>query len=155
MKNYVTKALLFLTLLLSVAFLISSCAYGPKVEHKTPLDVLNGENYEASKEGPTTVVVPIVKRKERMTHIQGRLMTADVTMLSVPLRFVPIDLVSAKDEVLQQIRTENDGSFEFSAVMPNGDYLLRVESPKYFGQTKIAVNAYEIKNVLLKVSTKK
>jgi hypothetical protein len=136
-------------LILCPLLVLSACVYGPKTETKTPLSTLNGENYEASQLGGDRVLIPVVKTKERETHVQGRLMFSE-NGLQLPLRFVKLSLISsATDQSIQEVSTDSDGQFVFTGVFRNGDYTIRVISKKYAGEGTFTIKDYQVADVLI------
>ncbi len=137
-------------------FTFMACVYGPKTEKKSSLDYLHGENYESSAQGPDHVVVPIIKTKERHTHIRGMVVISEIDAPEIPLRFVGLTVFSKDEQRLASASSDSDGKFTLNGVLANGTYSLRVESSKYNGEAKIEINSYDLNNVIVRAhKTKK
>jgi hypothetical protein len=138
------------------SMLLSACAYGPKTENKSPLSVLNGENYETTPtgaSGSSVMGVPIVKTKERATHVRGKVVVR-AELVDVPVRFVKLAVFSNEGAKLQEATTDSDGSFNLVAILKNGIYRLEVLSPRYSGELTFEVRQYEIENIVLQARSK-
>jgi|GEM_PF-2094146 len=145
-----TKSLAFLLL----GTLISSCVYGPKAERKTTLSYLNGENYETTAQaGSDAAVIPIVKRKEKATQIDGVVLTGE-GVAATPVKNLSVTFYDAKKKVLKNIFTDEDGRFSFSTQLKNGEYLAKITDDKYAGQTTIDVNSYKPEAIVIKALPK-
>lgn len=135
-------------------FCLTSCIYGPSVEHKSPLNALNGENYQtAQSETPSTLLVPFAEKKERTTKIEGQLIIQEDMSLGTPLRYISLDLLNSKGESVQKVSTLNDGHFTFSGVFQNGSYTIKVDSKKYSGEFKLEVRSYSIEKIIIQAKT--
>lgn len=134
-------------------FLLCGCVYGPKVEHKGPLDVLSGDNYEGDGLVQNAVFAPMAKRKERLTRIEGRLVY-DQNGLDVPLKFTTLVLSASGGEVEQKMSTDLNGKFVFSGVFHNGTYVVKVDSEKWRGEKKLGVDSYLIEDVVIRALPK-
>lgn len=143
-----TFSLLVVSLVLTL-----SCVCGPKTEHKTALDVLNGENYETSAQGSDRVVVPIVKARERDTRLSGTVVTSEDDF-EIPLRFVAIGVFSPDGQRLAEGATDSDGKFKLAAPLNNGEYSLQVISTKYSGERQLSIESYEIKGLVIRAKLK-
>jgi hypothetical protein len=132
---------------------LCSCVVGPKAELKSPLNVLNGENYHGAADGSTDrVVIPIMKAKARLTNVQGLVYTQDA-FAQIPMRFQKVQL-KARDKILVETTSNEKGEYRISEVIPNGHYMVMVISDQYRGQAPLHISAYENPNVNIRVDRK-
>jgi hypothetical protein len=148
---------------IAAIFLFSACVYGPKAERKSPLNYLNGENYESSPQGPDKMVVVMAKRKDRTTRLRGRVVRKE-GLVEVPVKQARVTLSNAEKATVAEARTDLNGEFALAGVIPNGRYRIAAESEWRSGtkadgikeermlmtQT-IDVNAYEIDNIIIRL----
>lgn len=140
--------------LFTLGALLSSCVYGPKAERKSTLNYLNGENYETTAQaGGDAAVIPIVKRKEKLTHISGVVLIGD-GVAATPVKNLSITLYDAKKKVLKNVYTDEDGKFTIADELKNGEYLAKITDDKYAGQTIIDVNSYNPDGIVIKALAK-
>jgi hypothetical protein len=133
--------------------LISSCAYGPKAERKTPLSYLSGENYETGPGGQADqLVIPVVKRKEQATLIEGRVFAGE-GINTVQVRNVQVGLYDHEGHLLLTSTSAEGGQFQFQAPIRNGKYRLKLNSDRYRGEVPLEVSSYTIKDVLIRAET--
>jgi hypothetical protein len=150
MRVKMTKTLkIWVPALLSMTSL-AACVYGPKTDKKSTLDYLHGENYETSAQGPDHVVVPIIKTKERHTHIQGAVVIGESDTPEIPLRFVGLTVFSKENQRMASTSTDSDGKFSLGGVLANGTYTLRIESSKYRGELMVEINSYDVKDITVR-----
>jgi hypothetical protein len=140
MKNKIISLIVFC--------LLSACVYGPKVEHKSPLNSLNGENYETSALGQAdTLIIPVVKRKAKTTRLQGEAMFED-GINQRPIKFIKLQL--KKDaQVLAEATTNTSGKYNFSLVLTNGMYLIEAADKKYSGHIKFNVDRFVMTDLVV------
>ena len=129
--------------------LFSSCAYGPKTEKKSPMNVLNGDQY---KSGVDVLGIPIVERQRKDTTIKGScFFLKDGDDFRYPVKFQKLTL-SRGNLVLDTQNTNDRGEFTFSHYLENGKYILKIESKNFHGSMEIKVDSYLISNLAFKVS---
>ncbi len=134
-----------------VAAVLVGCAYGPKTEKKSPLNVLNGENYQTGPAGTTNqLVVPIVKRKHRSTEVQGKVMM-QAGLGAVPVQGVEIGLFADDGKMLANGTSGVGGEFVLQVPVKNGVYKLKTIGTKYTGQYPVAVQSYSVTGILFQV----
>jgi hypothetical protein len=123
------------------------CTYGPKAERKSTLSYLNGEQYITPTEGPTQLVVPIVKRRERNTQIKGRVVVKDGA-IETPIRYAKVTLLELSGKTVVETMSDLGGEFLLKGAIKNGTYQL----VGTLGQKKclqiIVVDRYELNNVI-------
>ncbi len=140
-----------LTLSGVVMAMTSGCVYGPKAERKTPLDYLNGENYETSATGGIDhVVVPLIKRKEKSSRITGRVLQGE-GISQIPLRNLRLGLFAREGSMIQEATTDNSGNFVFVGVFHNGQYRIQILSTKYVAEQSFDLTSYAVDNLVLRV----
>lgn len=137
---------------LLLIFLICSCAHGPQTENKSPLNYLNGENYQAD---VTVGALPIsVNRLERSTLITGQCFfknpknnkAAVPDDYNYPVKFKRIALM--KDgQILKHAVTDALGNFTINTPLSNGEYLLKSLDKAYQGQMSITITRYQLVDV--------
>lgn len=142
------------TTILVLLLSLSACAYGPKTEKKSPLNVLNGENYQTAPDGTVDrPVIPIVKRKERTTEVQGKVMLA-AGLGAVPVQGVAIGLFAEDGKMLANTTSGIGGEFALKAPVKNGVYKLKTIDDKYSGNYPVAVESYSVSGILFQVQKK-
>lgn len=145
------------TLILVLLLSLGACAYGPKTEKKSPLNILNGENYEQPKTGAVVssdgVVIPIVKRKERSTEVKGKVMLA-AGLGAVPVQGVAVGLFAEDGKMLSNTTSGIGGEFSLKAPVKNGVYKLKTIDEKYSGSYPVAVESYSVTGILFQVQRK-
>ncbi len=130
------------------------CVYGPKAERKTSLSYLNGESYEtASDSGTDKLMVPLIKRKEKLTRIQGSVVSGE-GISQIPVKRIPIGIYSQDGKLIQETSTDLDGRFSIAETLNNGRYLLKVTGDKYTGEEILEITSYEIGNVVVRAKSK-
>lgn len=140
-------------IVLILPFSIASCVTGPRTEMKTPLSVLNGENYDHGPGGAADrLVVPVITTKERNTHIRGRVILRD-GLTEIPLRGLLLKIHS-NDRSIQEVLTDAKGEFLFSGVFKNSRYQIFCQSEKFVCESSIDLHAYEIKGLVLEAREK-
>jgi hypothetical protein len=128
----------------------SACVYGPKAERKTPMSHLSGENYETGPMGGRDqLILPVVKRKEKATLIEGQVLVGEGIEAS-PLRNVQVGLYDSDDHLIYTSTSGAGGQFRIHTPVQNGKYLLRLVSNQYNGETPIEVTSYTLTNVLIR-----
>lgn len=141
-------------IILGCLVLIVSCVTGPRAERKSPLNILNGENYQTGSDGSTDrVVVPILTRKERLTTVAGSVYVQD-NLTRIPMRFQTVVLKS-KAKVIFETNSNEKGEYKFTGVLPNGSYTLGAESKEYSGKTAIEISTYENLGIDISLTRKK
>jgi len=159
MKTTIPIILFFLFV---ISCLTQSCAYGPKTEKKSRLNYLSGEHYEG--QGPTVSDLPGVKdmqevrdypfmegiplfykRKEVPTVITGTVVIDEFR----PLKYKSLELLLDGNVILKTI-TDHVGAFKFSGMLPNGQYLIKIEDENFASEQPVTVDQYEVDNVLVK-----
>jgi hypothetical protein len=150
MQNGFCPSVKVILCLLACMGFLSSCVYGPKAEKKSPLNVLNGENYDnSSATGQSDqLLVPVVKRKERITRIRGSVVRKE-GIADVPLKNVRLELIAGDGKPLEKVATDIYGEFSLSGVFKNGNYVLRVASEKYGGELSFKVEDYEVDHLVV------
>lgn len=134
-------------ILMMFAVLLSGCVYGPQVEHKSPLNTLNSENYETPPDGgANAVLAPMLKRKDRLTRIRGRVMTGQEGF-ETPVKFVSVVLTSEGQRITAT--TDLDGKFILAGTLKNGTYHLAVDSGRWTGEADVVIDSYSIENIFL------
>ena len=134
---------------LVVALLAASCVYGPKSERKSALNHLNGENYETGKTGGVdSLVVPVVKRKEKLTRIYGRVIERS-GISETPIKVVKVKLVGNGPPL--EAMTDINGEFQITGEIKNGSYRLQLISERYRADQSLDVSSYEVGPVLIAV----
>lgn len=118
---------------------LSSCAYGPAQEKKSPLNYLNGEHYDQSVNINSLPVLG--KQKEKDTIISGKL-EMDDAFSRLPNK-VELALVSNGKTILTS-HTNAAGIFSFQGNLINGKYLLKASSSQFSGEKLIDVDAYKV-----------
>ena len=126
---------------------LAACVTG-EGERKSPLNVLNADHYQsAPMVGYDGVVIPILKRKDKLTTVSGRLVVGEA-LNEVPLKFQKIQILKGKN-TMSEITTDANGNFVFNAALANGKYSLFLPSKKYIANASIEVQSYEIKNLVV------
>ena len=133
--------------IITLAFLFSSCAYGPKTERKSPLNHLNGEHYQT----PTVKVIsPLLilrnKRKDKPSKIEGAVVVKG-ELFDSPLRYIQIGFFNKDNQQLFTTTTDNAGNFSHESVVKNGTYKLRILGSKYKGEIKVIIESYTVKEL--------
>lgn len=122
---------------------LSSCAYGPTQEKKSPLNYLSGEHYEQT---ANVFGVPLVERKTKETIISGYIQMDD------PFAKLPgeaqLSLIS-DGKIFATLHANKSGRFQFQGVFPDGDYILKASSPLSAGEVLIKINSYKISDLLI------
>lgn len=134
--------------LIIFTFLLSSCVYGPKSERKSPLNYLSGDHYETSRTGSDQYIIPVVKKKEKPTRIEGAV-SVKAGMFATPLRHLNLVLLKPNGTQVHEFSTDSEGKFSFSAHLKNGSYQLKIKSEKYSGSLSFEVKSYEVSNLSL------
>lgn len=141
--------LIFRLVFCSVFWLVlPACVYGPSTEHKSSLDVLNGKNYDTSPMGTDNVILPIIKTKDRQTHVAGKIVYSE-GLVEVPLKFVHVSLLTPDNRALTEASTDAQGEFTLIGVFPNGQYRLLLTADGWSGEKPLVINDYDIKGIVI------
>lgn len=123
-----------------------SCTVGPDYERKSRLNYLSGEHYESrSRVGPVPL---ILEGKNVKTVIEGAITVNEYT----PLRFTRL-LLQKDNQTILETTTSQNGLFEFTDYLPNGNYLIKIDSPTLRWEEEIKVDKYELKNLHFNINT--
>ena len=142
-----------LSLTFFILCLLAGCVYGPKAEKKNPLNVLNGENYEHTESGQSDhLVVPIIKRKERLTRISGHAETKH-GIIGVPVKQLALGLYTGGGQLVLETTTDLHGDFIFSGIIRNGFYKIQSLLGKVAVTHELEVRDYDIADVSLVIPT--
>lgn len=132
------KKLILLTLILG------GCSHGPTQEHKSPLNVLNGEHY-----GSTLTVGPVpvmVNQYAKETKITGHIEAFD-SFSKLP-RKAEVKLLK-NNNVLLTTTTTSAGNFSFKTELLNGEYSLVARGDQMSGKVNFLVDKYEVDNLII------
>jgi hypothetical protein len=141
--------------LLLIISIFSGCIIrGPKTENKTPLSVLNGENYDNGPNpyGADRLILPVITTKERQTRIRGSVRT-ESGIAEIPLKNCLVEL-RLNEALVKKTTTDSFGDFTISGVIKNGSYTLHAISKSFEGEKRIEVSQYDVDNVVIKVAPK-
>lgn len=142
-----------LSVFLTLSFLmLSSCITGPKVEHKSALDVLGADSYESTPGRPEGSAMPPaipanLKQKNRLTRIEGHVRTSDKIPLAV--KYVKVQLLNDDNQRYAEFNTDMNGYFILAGIIPNGHYVIKVISGQYQGALPIYVYSYDMEGIVV------
>ena len=129
---------------ISVIFVLASCfVYGPETEQKSSLDIINKDNYQPA---GSVLGIPVLKTTRRSTVIRGSSFITEF----IPLKFEKLKLIDIRGKTISETTTSYNGTFEFSDYIINGEYLIKIDSQKYSGETRIIVDSYHLENINIK-----
>lgn len=133
--------------------ILNSCTHGPATENKSPLNYLNGENYQAN---TTLGPIPIsVTRVVKNTKIRGQCFFKNpkennLDDFKYPVKYKRIAII--KDGIKsKETATDSQGYFEFNAIFNNGEYIITISDKDYKGQLTINVESYQLDNIIFQV----
>lgn len=150
-----------------VFFIFSACVHGPKDDRMTTAQAFSGDSYnqgmdqtsgQAGVPGHSPVppvsvaAIPVLERKSPMVKLTGQVSFGE-GISTTQLKNEKVVLKS-KDKVLAFGTTDGDGQFKILVNIPNGDYLLELDSKRYVGQTKVRVSGLEVPSLNIQAMKK-
>lgn len=141
-----------LALVLGV-WLLGGCTSSPKrPKAETPLQALNGENYQTPAPGiPEHVAVPArPKGHERPIVVQGKVMMS-AGLGAVPIQGVEIGLFTEDGKLLGTAVSAAGGEFSLPAPVKSGRFKIKTMGGQYSGQYLVSIDNYPVAGVLLQV----
>ncbi|WP_413294948.1 carboxypeptidase-like regulatory domain-containing protein [Bdellovibrio sp. HCB185ZH] len=128
--------------LLGLSLLLGACASNQeKQEMKNPLEVLNGQNYNA-REDSQLGGVPVTGTKNKVTRIRGVILQGE-GVAATPVKFISVRLLDDDGVTIANATSDIKGAFVLSGIFFNGHYVVEITSKKFKGATRVYVNRYE------------
>jgi hypothetical protein len=141
MKNNKLFSLMFI----AIVFL-AGCSFGSGREVKSKLEYLDGRNWEKSQFTIGNAQLP-TKMKTIDTVIKGAVYKNGLA----PLKFTSIYLIK-DNKIIATTLTNHLGIFKLQGIIPNGNYILKVDSKPNSWEKEINIDKYELNGLELNIN---
>jgi hypothetical protein len=145
MKVISLNKLILIYSIFIISILSTGCSVGNGREVKSKLDYLDGRNWEKSQVTLGNAQIP-TRMKRIDTIIEGGVYNNGM----VPLKFTIVYLIK-DNNIITETSTDHLGNFKIQGYIPNGRYIIKVDSKPYNWEKEINVDKYEIKGLELNI----
>jgi hypothetical protein len=124
--------------------LISSCSHTSKVSESSAVQALNGNNYQSPVSGAGGGLS--LRDGYSITRISGELLYEGGAAMPEPLRYQKIVLMRDQ-KAIARVMTDAGGAFVIAAEIPNGVYVITLDSTLYKVHQLLRVDKYKIEGL--------
>lgn len=140
------KTIKLIPLIFIVTVILTGCSSTGSREVKSKLEYLDGKNWDKSQFTIGNAQIP-TRMKNIETVIEGSVYINEV----VPLKFTTVYLIR-NGSIVTETSTNHLGVFKLQGNIPNGTYLINVDSKPNSWNREIKIEEYVIKGLELNIN---